>query len=50
MKKFGIIGVGGYIAPRHLQAIRDAGGQAVEFLIANDYICGSSVDINGGLF
>ena len=24
--------------------------QAVEFLIANDYICGSSVDMNGGLF
>lgn len=29
MKKFAIIGVGGYIAPRHLKAIKDVGGKLV---------------------
>ena len=29
MKKFAIIGVGGYIAPRHLKAIKDVGGRLV---------------------
>jgi len=26
-KNFAVIGVGGYIAPRHLRAIRDTGNQ-----------------------
>ena len=38
MKNFGIIGVGGYIAPRHLQAIRDAGGQVTCALDVNDSV------------
>ncbi len=29
IKRFAILGVGGYIAPRHLQAIRDTGNQLV---------------------
>lgn len=33
MANFAIIGVGGYIAPKHLKAIKDAGG---ELLISND--------------
>jgi UDP-N-acetyl-2-amino-2-deoxyglucuronate dehydrogenase len=28
-KNFAVIGVGGYIAPRHLRAIRDTGNQLV---------------------
>ena len=29
MKNFGVVGVGGYIAPRHLKAIRDTGNRLV---------------------
>lgn len=29
MKRFAVIGVGGYIAPRHLKAIKDVGGKLV---------------------
>ena len=38
MKKFAIIGVGGYIAPRHLQAIRDTGNQCIVALDKNDSV------------
>ena len=29
MKKFALIGAAGYIAPRHLKAIKDVGGELV---------------------
>ena len=29
MKNFAILGVGGYVAPRHLKAIRDTGNRLV---------------------
>ena len=29
MKNFGLIGVGGYVAPRHLKAIKDSGNRLV---------------------
>lgn len=38
MKNFAIIGVGGYIAPRHLQAIRDSGNRLVAALDKNDSV------------
>ncbi|MBN1943229.1 MAG: Gfo/Idh/MocA family oxidoreductase [Phycisphaerae bacterium] len=38
MKKFAIIGVGGYIAPRHLQAIKDTGNDCVVALDKNDSV------------
>lgn len=38
MKKFAIIGVGGFIAPRHLQAIRDTGNECVVALDKNDSV------------
>jgi UDP-N-acetyl-2-amino-2-deoxyglucuronate dehydrogenase len=38
MKNFAIIGVGGYIAPRHIQAINDVGGQIVTAMDTNDSV------------
>ena len=38
MKNFALIGVGGYIAPRHLQAIRDTGNRLVAALDVNDSV------------
>lgn len=38
MKNFAIIGVGGYIAPRHMQAIRDTGNRLVAALDVNDSV------------
>lgn len=37
-KNFAIIGVGGYIAPRHLKAIRDTGGNLVAAVDTNDSV------------
>jgi UDP-N-acetyl-2-amino-2-deoxyglucuronate dehydrogenase len=38
MKKFAIIGVAGYIAPRHLQAIRDTGNTVIAALDKSDTV------------
>jgi len=38
MKNFAIIGVGGYIAPRHLKAIKDTGNNLVAALDVNDSV------------
>ena len=38
MKKFAIIGVGGYIAPRHLKAIKDTGNRLVAAYDKNDSV------------
>ena len=38
MKNFAITGVGGYIAPRHLQAIRDTGNRLVAALDPHDAV------------
>ncbi|MFM2393908.1 MAG: hypothetical protein RLZZ546_1890 [Bacteroidota bacterium] len=38
MKNFGIIGVGGYVAPRHLKAIRDTENNLVAALDKNDSV------------
>lgn len=38
MKNFAIIGVGGYIAPRHLKAIKDTGNRLVAALDLNDSV------------
>jgi len=38
MKRFALIGVGGYIAPRHLKAIRDSGNALVATLDKNDSV------------
>lgn len=38
MKNFAIIGVGGYIAPRHLKAIKDVGGNLVAAMDVNDSV------------
>ena len=38
MKRFGLIGVGGYIAPRHLQAIKETGNELVVALDVNDSV------------
>ena len=37
-KRFGIIGVGGYVAPRHLRAIYDNGGKLVCALDLHDCV------------
>lgn len=37
-KEFALIGAAGYIAPRHMQAVRDTGGQLVAALDPNDSI------------
>ena len=38
MKRFGLIGVGGYIAPRHLKAIKDTGNDLVVAMDINDSV------------
>lgn len=38
MKNFAITGVGGYIAPRHLQAIKDTGNRLVAAIDPNDSV------------
>jgi UDP-N-acetyl-2-amino-2-deoxyglucuronate dehydrogenase len=38
MKNFALIGVGGYIAPRHLKAIKDTGNRLVAALDRNDSV------------
>ncbi len=38
MKKFVLIGVGGYIAPRHLRAIKETGNELVAALDKNDSV------------
>ena len=38
MLRFGIIGVAGYIAPRHLKAIKDVGGELVVATDTNDSV------------
>ena len=38
MKRFALIGVGGYIAPRHLQAIKDTGNELVAALDKSDSV------------
>ena len=36
--KFGLIGAGGYVAPRHMQAIKDTGNELVVALDPNDSV------------
>ena len=38
MKNFAIMGVGGYIAPRHLQAIKETGNQVIASLDPSDSV------------
>ena len=38
MKKFALIGAAGYIAPRHLQAIKDTGNELVAAMDVNDSV------------
>jgi len=38
MKQFGLIGAGGYIAPRHMKAIKDTGNNLVAALDPNDSV------------
>jgi len=38
MKNFALIGVGGYIGPRHLKAIKDTGNTLVSALDKNDSV------------
>src|SRR5699024_5465895 len=38
MKKFGLIGAAGYIAPRHMRAIKETGNQLVAALDRNDSV------------
>ncbi len=38
MKRFALIGAGGYIAPRHMQAIRDTGNRLIAALDPNDSV------------
>lgn len=38
MKKFALIGAGGYIAPRHMRAIKDTGSELVAALDKNDSV------------
>ena len=37
-KRFGLIGIGGYIAPRHLKAIKDTGNELVVAMDVNDSV------------
>ena len=39
-KNFAIIGVGGYVAPRHLRAIRDTGNRLVAAVDPRDSVGG----------
>ena len=38
MKQFAIIGIGGYIAPRHLKAIKETGNDVIAALDVNDSV------------
>ena len=38
MKRFGLIGAAGYIAPRHLRAIKDTGNDLVVAMDVNDSV------------
>jgi len=38
MARFGLIGAGGYVAPRHMQAIKDTGNELVVALDPNDSV------------
>ena len=38
MKRFGLIGAAGYIAPRHLRAIKDTGNDLVLAMDVNDSV------------
>lgn len=38
MKRFGLVGASGYIAPRHLRAIRDTGNELVVAMDVNDSV------------
>lgn len=38
MKKFALIGAGGYIAPRHLKAIKETGNTLVVAMDVNDSV------------
>ena len=38
MKKFGLIGAAGYIAPRHLKAIKETGNQLIVAMDTNDSV------------
>ena len=38
MKNFALIGAAGYIAPRHMKAIRDTGNQLVAAMDPNDSV------------
>ena len=38
MKNFALIGAGGYIAPRHMQAIKDTGNRLIAALDKNDSV------------
>ena len=38
MKRFALIGAGGYIAPRHLKAIKDTGNDLVVAMDVNDSV------------
>ena len=44
MKNFAVTGVGGYIAPRHLKAIKETGNNIVAAVDPNDSV-GSSISI-----
>lgn len=37
-KKFGLIGAAGYVAPRHMKAIRDTGNSLLAALDPNDSV------------
>ena len=38
MKNFGVVGVGGYVAPRHLRAIKDNGCRVVACIDPSDSV------------
>lgn len=38
MKRFALIGAGGYIAPRHMKAIKDTGNELVSAMDVNDSV------------
>lgn len=39
MKSFALVGAAGYIAPRHMQAIKDVGGELIAALDPKDSVC-----------
>ena len=38
MKKFALIGAAGFVAPRHMKAIKDVGGELVAMLDPHDSV------------